>query len=422
MRITILTVGTDGDVLPYIALGVGLQAAGHTVRIATHNYFETQIKGRGLDFSPVRNNPRDILTSELGQQWLKTGRNPIAFMRQLMKIARPRVSQMFSDLYTACEDTELILFHPLTILAVIAIKEKYNILACPANLQHTHPTRDYPNVLAMPPVYLGSIYNRLSYPIGEEFFWQFVRSLVNQWRIQALDLPPLSLKSPFAWFRKQHQLCLYGFSSYVLPKPSEWGDEIHVTGYWFLDRFADWQPPDSLVDFLGSGSPPIYVGFGSITDGNPEELTEIVFKALAQSRQRGLLLTGWRGLTNTDLPDDVFKIETAPHDWLFPQMATVVHHGGAGTTAAGLRAGIPTIVVPFFADQPFWAWRVNQLGVGPKPIPRKSLSARRLAAAINEATSNTEIKRRATLLGQQIRAEDGVIQAVNVLNQFITRC
>lgn len=422
MRITILTVGTDGDVLPYIALGAGLRAVGHTVRLATHNNFKTEIESRGLDFSPVSSNPREILTDELGQQWLTTSNNPIAFMQRLLEIAKPRVSQMFSDLSTACEDTELILFHALTILAVVSIIEKYPIPACPTYLQHTHPTPLYPNVMTMPPLDLGSIYNRLSYPIGEQFLWLFVRPLVNQWRKQALDLPPLSLNNPFAWFRKQHQLCLYGFSHHVLPKPPEWGAEVNVTGYWFLDRFADWQPSDGLVDFLGSGSPPIYIGFGSITDSDSEKLTEIILEGLAQSKQRGLLLTGWGGITDTDLPDDVFKIEAAPHDWLFPQMAAVVHHGGAGTTAAGLRAGIPNIVVPFFADQPFWAWRVHQLGVGPKPIPRKRLSSRRLAAAINEATSNKEIKRQAIRIGRQIRAENGVAQAVNLLNRFIKRC
>jgi sterol 3beta-glucosyltransferase len=205
----------------------------------------------------------------------------------------------------------------------------------------------------------------------------------------------------------------------VLPKPPEWGDWIHITGYWFLDHPPEWRPSAGLVDFLRSGPPPVYVGFGSMNNRNPEEVTGLALKALARARQRGLLLTGWGGLSQSDLPDDVFKIETIPHDWLFPQMAAVVHHGGIGTLAAGLRAGVPSIVVPYFSDQPFWGQRVAALGVGPPPIPRQSLTAGHLAAAIQLAVGDPGIRARAAALGEKIRAENGVARAVEAFHRHL---
>lgn len=163
----------------------------------------------------------------------------------------------------------------------------------------------------------------------------------------------------------------------------------------------------------------MYIGFGSMMSSNPEERTELVLKALAKAGKRGILLTGWGGLSNTDLPDDVFKIESIPHDWLFPQMAAIVHHGGAGTTSAGLRAGVPTIITPFFADQPFWGYRVKELGVGSAPIPQKDLTAEKLAAAIQTATSDKAMRDRACTLGEKIRSEDGVKRAVEIFHRYL---
>src|SRR5690606_35862025 len=163
---------------------------------------------------------------------------------------------------------------------------------------------------------------------------------------------------------------------------------VHITGYLFLDEQAGWQPPPALEAFLDAGEPPVYIGFGSMAGRDPEAMTALVVEALALCGRRGLLLTGWGGLHAGAVPESIFVLDAAPHSWLFPRMAAVVHHGGAGTTAEGLRAGVPAVVVPFLFDQPFWGARIEALGVGPAPIPRKQLTAARLAGAIHRAVSD----------------------------------
>jgi UDP:flavonoid glycosyltransferase YjiC (YdhE family) len=212
-------------------------------------------------------------------------------------------------------------------------------------------------------------------------------------------------------------LFAYLLSYKGIPFPKDWDDFIHVTGYWFLEQSARWEPPIDLVNFLQSGLPPVYIGFGSMVNRKPEETADLVLQALARTGQRGVLSSGWGGLRKEELPETVFMIGSMPHNWLFPKMAAVVHHGGVGTTAAGLWAGIPAIVTPFFGDQPFWGQRVYELGVGPRPIPRQRLTVDRLAESICCAVSDTAMREKAARLGEHIRAENGIARAVAVIEQ-----
>ena len=188
-----------------------------------------------------------------------------------------------------------------------------------------------------------------------------------------------------------------------------------MTGYWFADSPIGWEPSPGLLAFLDAGPPPVYFGFGSMTSGDPEGTLKAILKALELTRQRAILLSGWGGLgEGYKLPDYAYAVQSVPHGWLFPRMAAVVHHGGAGTTGAGLRAGVPSILVPFVADQPSWARRVAELGVGPRPIPFRQLTAERLADAISQATSDDAMRERARRMGARIRAEDGIGAAIEV--------
>jgi len=247
--------------------------------------------------------------------------------------------------------------------------------------------------------------------------WQMMRPIINEARRDVLNLQPYRVIGPWPEMLRTRMPVVYGYSEQVLPKPRDWPDFIHVTGYWFLHEHG-WTPPRDLLDFLADGSPPVYIGFGSMVDRDPERITEIALNALRYSGQRAIFLRGWGDLQQADLPPNVFMIDNAPHEWLFPRMAAVVHHGGAGTTAAAIRAGVPSIVVPFFGDQPFWGDRVALLGVGTAPLARKTLTGAQLAGAIDRAISDNNIRANAAALGERIRVEDGVARAVEIIEAY----
>jgi len=423
MKITILTLGSRGDVEPYVALGSGLHRTGHEVRIATHGNFKDLVIKKGMDYFEIEGDPQALLEEEAGRRWIETGRriSPFTFMKRMMEVVEPVMRKMLDDYYQACRNTDLIITSVLAALAAASIGEKMNIKVLPAYLQHVHNTSIYPSPTTVPQPKLGRMYNLFTYPMGSIIYWQMTRPQINRWRRESLKLPPYSFIGPFGKWSKSGLECLYGFSPSVIPKAPEWGDNVIITGYWFLDKMSGWQPPADLLDFLNSGKPPIFVGFSSMTNRQPEAVTRLVIEALKKAGQRGIIGTGWGGLAESDLPKSIFMIDSVPFDWLFPQMAAVVHHGGAGTTAAGLRAGVPSILVPFFADQFFWGWRVSDLGVGPAAIPRKKLISDRLAAAISQAVNDNEMRRRAHELGTRIRSEDGVGNAVSAINRIIEK-
>lgn len=421
MRIVIIAMGSRGDVQPYVALGKGLQEAGHIVRLMTHQNFETLVQSHGLAFWPARGNVQDVVESEEMRALLEKG-NFLAITRRTAKEAQQAALQWAEDGLAACQGMDLLLGGIGGLYIGLSLAEKLGLPFLQAYVVPFSPTNAFPGALlpqSLPQ--LGGAVNRLSHHLTRQMMWQGFRSADNQARRQLLGLPPAPFWGPYNGEQLRHQPILYGISPHVLPKPGDWDENAHTTGYWFLDSAADWSPPADLLGFLDAGPPPVYIGFGSMGSRQPEETANLILQALAQTGQRAILLSGWGGLRKTELPDSVFMMAAAPHAWLFPRVSTVVHHGGAGTTAAGLAAGVPSIIIPFFGDQFFWGERVAALGVGPKPMPRKKLTAERLAQALQQAATDETMRQRAADLGAKIRAEDGVAQAVAVVRQLEQR-
>ncbi len=319
----------------------------------------------------------------------------------------------------ACQGSDLILGGLSGLFSGQALSEKLGIPLLLAYLVPFTPTSAFPSALTpIPQTPLTQWMNKPSHRLAHQMMWQSFRSADNKARAEVLHLPPSSFWGPFSSLKRQKQPVLYGYSSHVLPQPRDWDDSQHVTGYWFLEPPEGWEPPADLLHFLQSGPPPIYIGFGSMSSSKPEEAADLVLQALARTEQRGVLYEGWGGLKKEQLPGNVFMTGSIPHTWLFPHMAAVVHHGGVGTTAAGLAAGVPSIITPFFADQPFWGQRVYELGVGPKPIARRGLTADNLTQAIERAVTDVEMRKKAASLGARIRAENGVAQAVAIIERM----
>jgi UDP:flavonoid glycosyltransferase YjiC (YdhE family) len=420
MRVTILALGSRGDVQPYVALGQGLRSAGHQVRFATFENFEGLVRTHGMAFHPVRGNAEAIIASEAGQALAESGqniaRNFVYSMRSFGALAESYMRDLSAD--TLWQADVIVNQFPASLFGYDAA-QKWRVPHVAAAVMPLTRTGAFP-LLFFPPQFASLPgYNRLTYRMAEQMGWQPFRRAINRWRQGELGLPKTPFWGHFRQMARERMPVLNGFSAHVVPRPPDWGEHVHVTGYWFLDDQA-WQPPPALSDFLDAGPPPVFVGFGSMPIRDRERVTTVVQQALQRSGQRGVLSAGWGGIAQRALPADLFQIDYVPYAWLFPRMAAVVHHGGSGTTAAGLRAGVPSLVVPFLMDQFYWGRRVFELGVGPQPIPFKQLSVDRLAAAITVAVGDEPMRRRAATLGARIRAEDGVARAVEIVEGYAT--
>ena len=410
MHICILSVGTRGDVQPYIALGKGLQAAGHQIQLATLGMFEPMVRSYGLGFALIEESPLSFL-----DRVIASGGNVVQRLLETRRIITAMMERLLEDAWHAVQDADVIITSNLLIYPGYSLSEHLGVPSIGTFLAPYLRTRAFPNSAFFSGQHaLGGRGNLLTYDLFNQATWQLYRGSMNRQR-RRFGLSPLPMLGIAGQMLREHSPFLCAYSPLLVPRPMDWGDGIHVTGYWLLDAPATWQPPDALLAFLEAGPPPVYIGLGSMKTHDPAATTELMVQALAQSGQRGILLTGSLGISQSEMSDEVLTLAEAPHDWLFPRMAAVVHHGGAGTTAAGLRAGVPTIITPIYGDQFFWGQRIAALGVGPPPIPQKHLTPERLAAALRLATSDQAMQERARAVGHTLKEEDGVAQAVRII-------
>ncbi len=410
MQFTIPVNGSRGDVQPFLALGVGLQRAGHRVKLAVPQIFEGWVREYGVDFAPVRFDPQN---TELHK--ILKDRNPVRMLREMQRVLWRQYELVFEDFWQASQGADAIICQAVP-TGAFDCAEKLGVPCICVSYLPLGPTCEFGCLSASPPVFRGT-YNRLTHRMVEYFLWLSNRGPVNRWRKETLGLPPIPASGFYPYLRASHIPQLFAFSPSVIPQPADWPSEYTVTGYWELENPPGWQPPAGLVAFIESGPPPVFIGFGSMKDENPQRLTQIAVDAMRLTGQRGVLLSGWAGLGGAGLPDSVFGISSVPFGWLFPQMAAIVHHGGAGTTGAALRSGKPSIIIPFMADQFGWGRIVYNMGVSPKPIAHKQLTTESLAAAIDMALRDEMMRSRAARLGERIRLETGVAQAVTLINQ-----
>ncbi len=418
MRITVLSLGSRGDVQPLLALAVGLQKTGrHKVRFAAPDNFEPLANEYGLNFSPLGVDTQKML----GTGGIDPDRNMLSWLWQVVRSMKPLTERIAEKTWLACQDAEYIVYSMMGVGAYHAAEKLGVPCSMASPIPGFAPTRAYPNPNGVfPALPLGGGYNRLTHMLSYHLFQLFTGPVINRWRKEKLQLPAMPFgRYPYFQMGGRTQTLFGSYSPSISPKPPDWGENIHVDGYWFLDPAPDWQPPAQLIAFLEAGAPPVYIGFGSMANRAPRKMAQLAREALEISGQRGIIAAGWGGFDNANLPDTIFALDSVPHAWLFPRMAAVVHHGGAGTTAAGFRAGVPSVLVPHMGDQLFWAKRVTELGVGPQPIPRRKLTSARLAAAITAATTDRNMQARAAALGERIRAEDGVARTIEIIEGFI---
>lgn len=413
MRITILTTGTRGDTQPYLALGIALKKEGHMVRVAAFENYESFVKEHGLEFYPIKGDISKVASSE-GAKDARQADNPLKFILSFNKL-KSLVFGLQKDFFDACIGSDAIVYHPGAAIGFF-IAQYLNIPAILASPFPMTPTTAYPALIFYDSLRLGKGFNLATHKIFGQIMWSASSSAIKQFWMGKFGHAPENFSSPFSKQNSRRNPTIVSCSKHIFHQPADWPKHTTNTGYWFDDQEIGWQPAPELLDFLEKGPAPVYVGFGSL--GDPAlavQTTELVIEALKNAGKRGILATGWSGLAKIEsIPEEIFILESAPHTWLFPRMAAVVHHGGAGTTAAGLRAGVPGIIIPHSNDQFAWGRRVFELGVGTKPIPRKNLTAERLSAAIKVALSN-EIRTASKELGIKIQSEDGARTAAEII-------
>lgn len=423
MKAVVLAVGSRGDIQPYVALAVGLRNRKHDVTVVTNVDHASLVTSYGIDVSPIELNVRAALNRDKTSAAIEGG-GLVASFREFATIAK-RGAELSAKVGLAAaqmsnQKADAIVTGFGGVFIGEAIAAKLGIKLIQAYNVPLSTTSAYAGAL-FPQLSFGPTARRVSHRLTREAIWMVMRSSGNAVREEVFGFPSASLFAPAGMPGLAPGPVLYGHSSAVLPEMPEWANDVEVTGFWFADEPENWTPPSGLEEFLAAGPKPICIGFGSMSQTAPEQTTKLVVDAVVKSGQRAILLSGWGGLTAKELPKTIFQSDNIPHAWLYPRMRAVVHHGGAGTTAAAFRAGVPAIVVPFHGDQFYWAKLVSSLGVGPRGIKRTQLKVDRLASALTIAATDAGMAERAQRLGERIRSEDGVARAVAAMERIVAK-
>lgn len=409
MDITAVTIGSRGDVEPFLALGQALRRRGHRLRIAAFPRFQAEVEKRGFSFSAIHGDEDRMMKLLIGE-----GVSGRAYLDGLAALLNQNKRAILGGVLGACKGADLILYTFLGSLAYHAA-ESLKIPCMRVNFWPADRTGSNP-MPGMPALPLGGWYNRLTYDLSGIGFSIFTSRELNGWRAE-LGLPKWAGRSYRTLFGRPVE-ALYAYGEALAPKPKEWGAHLHLTGFWPLEERAAAPMEKGLLRFLESGDPPVYIGFGSMVGGSFAELQDIVLESLKKTGQRAILSSGWRKFDTARFPPNVYGVDAVPHGWLFPRMKAVVHHGGAGTTAAGLRAGKPTLVVYFGGDQRFWGNRVYRAGAGPRPIARKGLTVKRLTRSL-ELLEDTRLQQNAAQIARRISQENGCENACDIMEAYM---
>lgn len=417
MKITLMAFGSRGDIQPFLALAVALRERGHNVMLAAPDDFEEHFKAHGITYTVIPLNTKAVIDRFSAKRSKRAGVT-FATVRAFFTEVVPELRRAFrtaADVFAeSAKGADLIISHGFLVPYALAVHQRLNI---PLMLGIAAPivtSREFSPILASVPFGKRYLYP-LSYYMLSRMVTFMMIGPANAYR-QRVGLPPLPGSKTIQTLLQAKVPILMHYSKHLMPVPPDWNANVQVVGQWTLTTQEDWTPPEALSAFLAQGEPPVYIGFGSMTVAHPEQMVRTISTALRLAGLRGVMQTGWAGLVHED--EHLITIGDVPHDWLFPRMAAIVHHGGSGTTHSALRAGKPALIVPFSADQPFWGRRLAELGVGVPPIAPRNLTAERLAEALRTLTQDTAMRQRAADLGELLRAEDGLSVSCDFVERY----
>lgn len=416
MLLAMVALGSMGDVRPYTILGKELIRRGHTARLIAFAPFEGMAREAGMLFAPLPGNVYEYMANVL-----KPGANLITFLPEFEKSLSGCKEDIMNVVLAASRDADA-LVTTFCGAAVYSVAEKLAIPCVQTHYVPLDPNEDFPQFM-FPRVNLGKAYIDTTYKLSWLALNIFERRMLTDWRReQGVEQPPLK-PAPVMYIGSHRVPVLYAISPHLMSRPADWDERIHMTGFWQDASAGDFAPSKALADFLAGGEPPVYIGFGSMVSGDMERFFDKVMDALRATGLRAILDGGWSARELPPCAEAHIYRNTAfiNHAWLFPRVKAVVHHGGAGTTATGICAGRPTLVIPFGGDQPFWGWQVHEKGLGPKPIHRTLLTASKLADALRDLACNSRYAQNAAAVGRLMAAEDGARKAADIIEREIAR-
>jgi sterol 3beta-glucosyltransferase len=399
VRVALVTCGAQGDVLPFTALAAALQARGHEATVWTHACFERMVRDAGLPFRELGGDPKPLIAAISA-----TGRwNNLGLVGHMWSWVASWEEQQWARVSDACNGADVVVHHPMAgavpWLATLAGRERFEVSLFPSSPTRAfaHPT--FPFRHRVP-----AAFNAATYSARARLRRVLARSTLRKWRQRAGGdgLTPRSARAR-----------MYAFSPAVVSKPAEWSPREHVIGYLFRET-RDWRPPPELDRFLSSGSAPVCVTLSSAMPERPEAVVEPLVEGILQAGRRALVLAGW-GLRPPAARADVLFADQAPHDWVFPRVAAVIHHAGCGTTHAALRSGVPSVGLPLFSDQFFWAERLWRLGVSPPPLRTLRLSAAQVCETVAQLCDGVSIRDKTAALSQTVRRESPIDSALTLM-------
>ncbi|MCQ2457399.1 MAG: glycosyltransferase [Clostridia bacterium] len=413
MKITMLTIGSTGDVRPYVLLGRELSSRGHEITIASFSAFRGMVENEGLKFFELSGDAEKFISSVM-----KPNAGGLNYLPQVEKSLKEVAMPLLDGLTDSCAGADAMI---CTFFGSVfySIAEKFNIPCVQTHYFPMDPNRDAP-IASAPGQRLGSAWNETTYKVGYLLISTLEKKYLTEWRRKNGMQPRKLTTVPDYDINGHYVPVIYAISPMVMPRPTDWNEHIRMSGFWFDDSPCEWQPPEDLKEFMENGEEPVYIGFGSMNSGNMNRTITTVLRSVRASRVRAVVNLGWSG-AKLKTTKNVYFADYIPHDWLFPRVKAVVHHGGAGTTAAGLRYGKPTLVIPFGGDQPFWGNRVYEMGCGPKPIRRDVLTVNRLTKALLDLTTRGSYRVAAEELGERLNLEHGTTRAADIVEQEIER-
>lgn len=417
MKIVICTMGSRGDVEPYLSLGIELMNLGHEVYISAPAIYRELVGETELKYVEMNSvNPQDMMQIPDIQEAFKSGKM-VKSLVLLLKKSKSIIKDFLKEMYKNTQGMDAVIT-TMILYGAYDGAEKQKVPCLYTLLNPAIPTREFPTVLAP---HIPRFLYKMSHKCLDKAFWFCFKKQCNWLRKNEWNLPKLK-SCPIDLLKKNKVPILLGYSKEVVPVPADWNESVIVTGYWQRKSKKNYLPNEEVLRFLeASDKPPVYIGFGSMPIGDPEKVVAMLNKALVRSNERAIVYLSYNKNGQYVNNDRVFYTNSISHDWLFPRVRATVIHGGAGTCAASLKAGKPTIVIPFMGDQTFWGERIYKIGAGPKPVLFKDLTAEKLSGLIKEAVTNKSIVENAIRIGEELRSENGSKDAAEIIHSFLHR-